>query len=92
MSALVSGYVVTTGNRAARVRGRTSGTGSRPHLKRSLSVAAAGLLAVALTACSAHGGGVLSRGNITVGHGHDIDPQAIAPIMTEFLSGGQSGR
>jgi hypothetical protein len=34
-------------------------TGSRPYLRRSLSVAAAGILAVALTACSAHGGGQL---------------------------------
>jgi hypothetical protein len=34
-------------------------TGLRPHLRRGLSVAAAGILAVALTACSGHGGGQL---------------------------------
>ena len=34
-------------------------TDARPHLRRSLSVAAAGILAVALTGCSARGGGQL---------------------------------
>jgi hypothetical protein len=34
-------------------------TGPHPHLRRSLSVAAAGILAVALTACTGRGGGQL---------------------------------
>ena len=34
-------------------------TGSRPHLRRSLLIAAAGIAALALTACSARGGGQL---------------------------------
>lgn len=34
-------------------------TGLHPHLRRSLSVAAAGILAVALTSCTARGGGQL---------------------------------
>jgi hypothetical protein len=34
-------------------------TGSRPHFRRSLAVVAAGILAVALTACSGRGGGQL---------------------------------